>query len=72
MEKFLKPDRLDLDCKSTTAEEDYVHWKRTFRNFLDVVEKTNADADKLQVLLNYISPKVYHHIAEYVSYKEAI
>ena len=64
MEKILRPERLDLDVKSADAEEDYNHWIRTFENFLDAVIKTNTDADKLKVLTNFVTPKVYHYLAD--------
>ena len=71
MDKILRPERLDLDVKSSNAEEDYNHWIRTFENFLEAVIKSNDDADKLKVLTNFVTPKVYHYIAHCDSFESA-
>ena len=71
MEKFLRPERLDLDVKSTNAEEDYIHWIKTFENFLTAVVKADETVDKLVVLTNFITPKVYHYIADCTTYDTA-
>ena len=71
MDKILRPERLDFDVKSSNAEEDYNHWIRTFENFLEAVIKSNDDADKLKVLTNFVTPKVYHYIADCDSFESA-
>ena len=71
MDKILRPERLDLDVKSTNAEEDYNHWIRTFENFLEAVTKSNDEADKLKVLTNFVTPKVYHYIADCDTFESA-
>ena len=72
MEKYLKPERLDLDVKSSNAEEEYNHWMKTFENFLAAATKTDADVDKLVLLTNFITPKVYHYISDCTTYNDAI
>ena len=74
MEKILRPERLNLEVKSTDAEIEYKHWIRTFDNFLGAVIKEDSDTsdtDKLKILLNYITPKVHNHIADCTTYTGA-
>ena len=69
MEKLLRPDRFEGGPDTTPAQWD--HWYRTFTNFLDVIH-SEPPPDKLKLLINYVSPKVYAHIADCCTYDEAI
>ena len=71
MQWLLRPERLDLDEKATNAEEDYSHWLKTFENFLAAIRESNENVNELQVLVNYITPKVYHHITDVTTYDQA-
>lgn len=70
MEKFLKPERLDTNPDSPTAAKEYTHWKRTFTNFLG--SAGDHPPDKLNLLINFVSPPVYEYIAECDSYDTAM
>ena len=72
MDKHLRPERLDIEVKSATAEKDYKHWLRTFTNYKNAVTSTNATADPLALLVNYVSSTVYNHIADEITYDNAI
>lgn len=70
MDRYLRPERLDADPNSSTAKQEYQHWKRTFDVFLvSIAEHT---PNKLETLYNFVSPKVYSYIAEAASYEAAI
>ena len=71
MERYLRPDRLETDPSSTTAAKEWTHWIRTFRNFTQAVQTTNPTVDKLNLLINYVAPKVYDYIADCSDYDTA-
>ena len=56
MDRILRPERLETDPNSGTAAKEWLHWKRTFDNFLAVLPQ--EDLDKLAVLSNFLSPQV--------------
>ena len=68
MERFLKPERLDADPSVGDADKLYKHWKKTFDNFLESLEEPN----KLSILVNFISARVYEYIAECDTFEDAI
>ena len=79
MDKFLRPDRLDVDPSSVHAANEWRHWFRTFENFMAAVESGGAGADgagnaldKLVMLTNYISPMVVGYISSCSTYQLAI
>ena len=70
MERFLKPDRLNTDPNASTASREWLHWLRAFENFLAVLPQEGLD--KLSVLTNYVSPKLFVYIEECTEYDRAI
>ena len=68
MEKILRPERLDADPSSSEASKVWLHWKKTFQNFLATLDRS---VDKLGVLTNYLSPNVYQFIEDCVDYDSA-
>ena len=68
MERFLKPERLDVDPSVGDADKLYKHWKKTFDNFLESLEEPN----KLSILVNFVSARVYEYIAECDTFEDAI
>ena len=70
MDRFLKPARLDTDPSSSTAEKDWLHWIRTFENFVSALPVEGLN--KLQVLTNYVSPQIFEYIGHCDRYQEAI
>ena len=70
MERFLRPERLDVDPNSANATKNWKHWKATFENFLNSF--ATPPTDKLSVLINYVSPNVFEIIAECEDYDAAI
>lgn len=69
MDRYLKPDRLDVDPNSADAAKSWKHWKKTFDNFLASFQ--NEPSDKLVVLTNFVSPTVYDIIADCTDYDTA-
>ena len=72
MEKYLKPERLNLEPDHESAEEHWTHWLKTFSNFMNALCTEERSPDKLSVLTNYLSPRVYGYISECFTYDEAI
>ena len=70
MERLLKPDRLKTDPNASTASREWLHWLRTFENFLAVLPQEGLD--KLSVLTNCVSPKIFVYIEECTGYDRAI
>ena len=60
MDKFLCPERLEVDSESPTATQDWKHWYQVFQNF--ILSAQESDSDKICILINHISPKVYEYI----------
>ncbi|XP_024885915.1 uncharacterized protein LOC112463647 [Temnothorax curvispinosus] len=71
MDKFLKPERFDVEPTSISADQKWTHWKRTFSNFLSHI-KDVPEASKCQLLTNHIAPNVYQYISEAGTFAEAI
>ena len=69
MEKILRPERLDADPSSSEASKVWLHWKKTFQNFLATLDRS---VDKLGVLTNYLFPNVYQFIEDCVDYDSAM
>lgn len=70
MDRLLRPERLDSDPNSTSAAQEWTHWLKTFQNFLAVLP--GDDVNRLSVLTNYISPKIYGSISDCTTYEQAI
>ena len=71
MEKFLKPDKFDVDPHSPTASQEWTYWFKTFENFTATFPGTD-DVSKLKVLTNLVSHSVYQLMADKQTYTEAI
>ena len=69
MDKLLRPERLDADPK-THATNEWLHWKKTFENFMKVLPE--KDLDKLGLLINHVSPNLFECIENCTDYNSAI
>ena len=72
MDKLLKPMRFDCLPDDPSAPSQWTHWYKTFSNFLDSITPTTKKLDKLQILVNHISPAVYNYICDESNYDTAI
>lgn len=70
MERLLRPERLDTDPSSPTAAQDWKHWVQTFKNFVSAISRDGLD--KLGLLTNYVSPRVFESISECETYDDAL
>ena len=70
MDKHLRPGRLIAEPNTNHSEREWKHWFRTFTNFLTSIQDQNPD--KLDILINHVSPEIYEHVADAVSYEDAI
>ena len=77
MEKYLKPERLELDPSKPEASDSWRHRKMTFDIFLEAVCETQqptsmADRLKLNLLINLLSPAIFKHISDIHDYSTAM
>ena len=73
MNRYLEPERLDVDPSSETAASEWKHWKKTFTNFVAGLPQDNLnDAAKLNLLVNFLSAKTYTYVADCESYVAAV
>lgn len=72
MDKLLKPGKLNIDPNTNNAQEEWIHWYRTFGNFIDSLTPAPNDRMKLNFLVNFVGPNVYGFISECKKYQEAI
>ena len=70
MDRFLRPERFDTSPDSPDAAKSWKHWLRTFNSFLTSV--ADRDPNKLDLLINYLSPTVYDYVADCATYDSAI
>ncbi|XP_068752275.1 uncharacterized protein [Montipora capricornis] len=70
MDKALRPERLETDPNSGEASKEWIHWKRTFDNFLSVLPQTGLN--KLSVLANFVAPSIFQHIEECTEFEAAV
>ena len=70
MDKYLRPNRLDMDPNHPNAAREWSHWSCTFENFLVAIKAEGQD--RFKTLVNYVSPDVYGYIAQCTTYDDAI
>ena len=70
MKRILRPDRCDADPNSGTATRKWNHWHKTFTNYLESI--AHHEPNKLNVLVNHLTPRVYDYISGCISYYTAI
>ena len=69
MDRLLKPRVFETDHSAPDAAKQFKYFFRCFQNFLAAVE---GDENKLQLLINHISPDIYTYIEECLTYDQAI
>ena len=77
MEKYLKPERLELDPSKSEAADTWKHWKMTFNIFLKAVCETQQLTSmthtlKLKLLIKLLSPAIFQHISDIHDYSSAM
>ena len=70
MERALRPERFESVPNTAISAKEFSHWLRTFENFVGVLPQDGLN--KLNVLINFLSPSVFDYISECNDYKEAI
>ena len=71
LERALKPGKFETDPDSQTSGKQWLHWRKTFENYLSALAVTDNDS-KLQILTNFVSPEIFEDISEQTSYSEAL
>ena len=77
MEKYLKPERLELDPSKPEAADTGRYWKIIFNIFLEAVCETQqptsmTDRLKLKLLINLLFPAIFKHISDIHDYSTAV
>lgn len=75
MERLLKPRIFETDHNDPKAAKQWKYFFKTFENFLTKVEHNeddDEDANKLQLLVNHVSPDVFTYIEDCETYDAAI
>ncbi|XP_055869763.1 uncharacterized protein LOC129923337 [Biomphalaria glabrata] len=70
MERLFRPKELDIEPSSPSAAEKWLHWLRTFENFISSV--SHCEIDKKKLLENYVSSSVFQYISECTTFEESI
>ena len=70
MERVLRPDRFDTDPNSSAATQEWKHWHKTFSNYIEAI--SSHDPNKLNVLVNFLSPRIYAYISDCSTYETAL
>lgn len=70
MDRYLKPDSFDVDPQSPDAGDQWQHWYKRFSTFLSSIGSLNPN--KLDMLINHVSPAIFKHINECRTYDEAL
>ncbi|KAK0068927.1 GTPase Era mitochondrial [Biomphalaria pfeifferi] len=60
MERLFRPKELDIEPSTPSAAEKWLHWLRTFENFISSV--SHCEIDKKKLLENYVSSSVFQYI----------
>ena len=76
MDKYLKPDRLDLDPTRPDNSDAWKHWKRSLDIFIEAINSTRntvlTGQDKLNLLTSLVAPAVFKHFSDARTYDSAI
>ena len=63
MERYIKPDRLELDTSDPDSNDQWLHWRDMFEGFLSELQSSSTSAltgsQKLTLLLHHISSPIY-------------
>ena len=70
MEKYLHPEYLDCNPNSPSSPDEWRHWYRTIKSFFRTLG--DREFNKLDALVNFLSPAVYKYIADFTTYWSAI
>lgn len=71
MEKYLRPESLDIDPKLATAEDEWEVWISKFEAFLTAVATSN-DLEKLTLLRAHLSCSSHKYTKSAKTYEEAV
>lgn len=71
MDKYLKPQELNIDPKAPTAEDEWDMWINKFEDFVNSIDPS-LNPDKLKLLRAHMSCTCYKLIKSAPTYEEAI
>jgi len=63
---------LVVEINRLASEKEWKHWKRTFQHYVTAFETEGTRLDKLHVLTNFLSYKLYEYIDECEFFDSAI
>ena len=68
----LRPEKLDLDSSDPEAGRKLIHWLRCAGSFIESINSTEKPLNKLEVLVQLVSHKVYEIFEESTTFDEAV
>ncbi|XP_069780500.1 uncharacterized protein [Narcine bancroftii] len=69
MERMVQLKRLNIDPQSATTSNDFKHWVRCFKAYLQLSDPAVEEDDhRLLVLMSMVSPRVYESIQDTATY----
>ena len=72
--KCLQPEKLSVDLKSPTAEDEWKYWLKTFTDFVEAMPAGEGEAqiNELNVLAAYLTAPIYKLIVKETTYDNAV
>ena len=71
MDKLLRPETFNTDPSSPTANKEWSHWKTKFQKFTASITDV-TEANKHDLLINFVGTEVYAHISDSTDYNASI
>ena len=76
MERYLKPDHLEVDMSDPDSNDKLLHWRDMFEGFLSELQSSSTSAltgsQKSTLLLHHISTPIYKCLSGCQNYDAAI
>ena len=70
--KFLQPEKFVIDPSSSSAEDDWKFWFKTFSNFINELPGGKSAIKKLDVLTAHLTVPLYKLVLEETTYERVI
>ena len=71
MDKLLRPETFSADPSAANSSKEWEHWKARFEKFIGSITSI-SEANKQDLLVNYVSTEIYAHISETADYTASI
>lgn len=76
MERYQKPDHLELEMFDTDSTDKWRHWRQMLEGFITAIllslNKTLRGTDKFIFLLHHVSTPIYRNLSLYDNYETSV